>query len=83
MRVGGTVAGGGGGAPGVLVERASVRGHGLGPSLVATASRRRSVGGNHAAVDGPGERDDRQGPALQPAIGLFFTRGKEAVEIDV
>ena len=41
------------------------------------------VGGNHAAVDGPRERDDRQGPALQPAIGLFFTRGKEAVEIDV
>ena len=41
------------------------------------------VGGNHAAVDGPGERDDPQGPALQPAIGLFFAGGKEAVEIDV
>ena len=41
------------------------------------------VGGNHAAIDGPGERDDPQGPALQPAIGLFFAGGKEAVEIDV
>ena len=41
------------------------------------------VGGNHAAVDGPGERDDPQGPALQPAIGLFFAGGKEAVKIDV
>ena len=41
------------------------------------------VGGDHAAVDGPGERDDPQGPALQLAVGLFFTRGKEAVEIDV
>ena len=41
------------------------------------------VGGNHEAVDGSGERDDRQGPALQPAIGLFFAGGKEAVEIDV
>ena len=34
-------------------------------------------------MDGPGERDDPQGPALQPAIGLFFAGGKEAVEIDV
>ena len=41
------------------------------------------VGGDHAALDGSGERDDRQGPALQPAIGLFFAGGKEAVEIDV
>ena len=41
------------------------------------------VGGNHAALDGPGERDDPQGPALQPAIGLFFAGGKEAVEINV
>ena len=31
----------------------------------------------------PGERDDRQGPALQPAIGLFFAGGKEAIEINV
>ena len=41
------------------------------------------VGGNHAAIDGPGERDDPQGPALQPVIGLFFAGGKEAVEINV
>ncbi len=41
------------------------------------------VGGNHAALDGPGERDDPQGPSLQLAIGLFFAGGKEAVEIDV
>ena len=41
------------------------------------------VGGNHAAVDGPGERDDPKGPALQLAIGLFFTGGKKAVEINV
>ena len=41
------------------------------------------VGGNHAAIDDPGERDDPQGPALQPAIGLFFAGGEEAVEIDV
>ena len=41
------------------------------------------VGGNHAALDGPGERNDPQGPALQPAIGLFFAGGKEAVEINV
>ena len=41
------------------------------------------VGGDHAAVDGSRERDDPQGPALQPAIGLFFTRGKEAVKINV
>ena len=25
----------------------------------------------------------RQGPALQPAIGLFFAGGKEAIEINV
>ena len=41
------------------------------------------VGGDHAAVDSPRERNDPQGPALQPAIGLFFTGGKEAVEINV
>ena len=41
------------------------------------------VGGDHAAVDGPRKRDDPQGPALQPAIGLFFAVGKEAVEINV
>ena len=41
------------------------------------------VGGNHAAVDGPGEEDDSQGPALQLAVGLFFAGGKEAVEINV
>ena len=41
------------------------------------------VAGDHAAVDGSRERDDPQGPALQLAIGLFFTGGKEAVEINV
>ena len=41
------------------------------------------VGGNHAALDGSRERDDPQGLALQPAIGLFFTGGKEAIEINV
>ena len=29
-------------------------------------------------MDGPRERDDPQGPALQPVIGLFFAVGKEA-----
>ena len=45
-------------------------------------ARGHRVGGNHA-LDGPRERDDRQGPALQPAIGLFFAGGKEAIEINV
>ena len=41
------------------------------------------VGGDHAVVDGSRERDNPQGPALQPVIGLFFARDKEAVEINV
>ena len=38
------------------------------------------VGGDHAALDGPRERERA---ALQLAIGLFFTGRKEAIEIDV
>ena len=41
------------------------------------------IGGDHAAIDGSGERDDPQWSALQLVIGLLFTRGKEAVEINV
>ena len=41
------------------------------------------IGGDHAALDGPRERNDPQGPTLQLPVCLFFTRSKEAVEINV